>query len=281
MAIAVNFGRRNFLRLAAGGAAACFADALWLEPNWLQITRREIRMPGWPPVLDGLRVGLAADLHFRGQARDFDLLGELVRKANAEALDLMVMPGDFIDSDAGLVPALAEILRGLTAQHGVFGALGNHDGWNADPGMIRKKFGRAGIPILVNESHLVSIRGQTVAICGTDSVWAGVPDPKKMLQGVASDVPVIALVHEPDFFDEMKSIRPGVLQVSGHTHGGQCRVPLVGIAPVLPRFGRKYPYGIYEAGESRLFVTRGVGTTGLRVRFACPPELAVLTLRCG
>jgi predicted MPP superfamily phosphohydrolase len=77
----------------------------------------------------------------------------------------------------------------------------------------------------------------------------------------------------------MASSRDILLQLSGHTHGGQCRVPLLGIAPVTVNYGRKYIQGAYSRGASQLFVTRGVGTTGLRVRFACPPELAVLTLR--
>lgn len=77
----------------------------------------------------------------------------------------------------------------------------------------------------------------------------------------------------------MADQRDLLLQVSGHTHGGQCRLPLLGYAPVKVRYGRKYVYGGFSRGDSRLFVTRGIGTTGLRVRFACPPELAVLTLR--
>jgi hypothetical protein len=77
----------------------------------------------------------------------------------------------------------------------------------------------------------------------------------------------------------MAAQRNIMLQLSGHTHGGQCRVPLIGYAPVSVKYGRNYNYGEYTRGESKLFVTRGVGTTGPRIRFACPPELAVLTLR--
>jgi uncharacterized protein len=87
------------------------------------------------------------------------------------------------------------------------------------------------------------------------------------------------LVHEPDYFDTLTRHRDIVVQLSGHTHGGQCRVPLVDYAPVKVAYGRKYIYGAFQRGDSRLFVTRGLGTVGMRVRFACPPEVALLTLR--
>jgi predicted MPP superfamily phosphohydrolase len=89
---------------------------------------------------------------------------------------------------------------------------------------------------------------------------------------------VLSLVHEPDYFDEMSTFR-NLLQVSGHTHGGQCRVPFFGFVPAKVACGKKYIQGAFSRGASRLFVTRGIGTTGLRVRFACPPEVALLTLR--
>ncbi len=116
-------------------------------------------------------------------------------------------------------------------------------------------------------------------MAGTDFVWRGRPDLARTLKGIPADTPILALVHEPDYFDTMTAHREIMLQLSGHTHGGQCRVPLIGYAPVGVTFGRKYVYGGFSRGESHLFVTSGVGTTGPRIRFACPPELAVLTLR--
>jgi predicted MPP superfamily phosphohydrolase len=131
---------------------------------------------------------------------------------------------------------------------------------------------------LINRNSMLRIRGEKFAIAATDHVWLGKPDPSLALRGVSPDVPVLALVHEPDYFDEMSSFR-NLLQISGHTHGGQCRVPFLDFTPAKVRHGRKYIQGPFSRGESRLFVTRGLGTTGLRVRFACPPEVALLTLR--
>jgi predicted MPP superfamily phosphohydrolase len=156
--------------------------------------------------------------------------------------------------------------------------MGNHDGWNARGEAVGRSFERVGIPLLINRNSVIRIRGEKFAIAATDRVWLGKPDPARALRGIPSGAPVLALVHEPDFFDEM-SARRNLLQVSGHTHGGQCRVPVLGYAPAKVSYGRKYIQGPFFRGESRLFVTRGIGTTGMRVRFACPPEVAVLTLR--
>ncbi|MDB4410276.1 metallophosphoesterase, partial [bacterium] len=97
--------------------------------------------------------------------------------------------------------------------------------------------------------------------------------------GHKKDTPVISMVHEPDFFDELRSAKPLDLQLSGHTHGGQCRLPLVNYTPAKVKFGRNYIYGHFEKNASQLFVGRGIGTVGIRVRFACRPELVILTLR--
>jgi predicted MPP superfamily phosphohydrolase len=143
---------------------------------------------------------------------------------------------------------------------------------------MSRRFERAGISLLINRNSVIRIKGEKFAIAATDHVWQGKPDPLLTLRGIPPEVPVLALVHEPDFFDRMATFR-NLLQISGHTHGGQCRVPFLGYAPAKVRYGRKYIQGSFSRNESRLFVTRGLGTTGMRVRFACPPEVALLTLR--
>jgi predicted MPP superfamily phosphohydrolase len=184
-----------------------------------------------------------------------------------------------VDSVPLVMVPLLEHLRKLEAAHGVFAVMGNHDGWNIDGAMVRELFEKVGISFLINRHSLLSIGGDPLAIAGTDFIWRGKPDPVRTLKGIAPGIPVLAMVHEPDYFDVMAAQRNILLQVSGHTHGGQCRVPLAGYAPITVKYGRNYNYGEYTRGDSKLFVTRGVGTTGPRVRFACPPELAVLTLR--
>ncbi len=270
--------RRRALRLLSGGAAAAFADAFLIEPRLLTVTRKDVVSRDLPPGLEGLRIGLLADFHFR-PGKDDELIEKAVARINRENLDLVALAGDYVTEEASVLGPLLKILEKATAKHGVFAVMGNHDGWHPGRNFTRRAFEKAGISFLINQHSLLSIGGDSLAIAGTDFVWLGKPDPAATLKGIAAETPVLALVHEPDYFDVMSSQREIMLQVSGHTHGGQCRVPLVGYAPRKVTHGRKYIQGAYSRGESNLFVTRGIGTVGPRVRFACPPELAVLTLR--
>lgn len=272
------FTRRRALACLFGGAAACASDAFWIEPGHLSVTRREILSPGLPAGLDGLRIGVMADFHFKPD-QDDPLVDEAVQMLNREAPDLIALPGDFIDSHPSVLDPLLAHLKCLAPRHGVFASMGNHDGWTGAARRIRRGFEKAGIPLLVNHHSRLRIRDESLAIAATDHIWLGKPDPSRTLRGIRRETPVIALVHEPDYFDEITRHRPIQLQLSGHTHGGQCRVPIIGYTPAKVKYGEKYIHGCYERGDSRLFVTRGMGTTGLRVRFACPPEVAVLTLR--
>jgi predicted MPP superfamily phosphohydrolase len=270
--------RRTLLRVLAGGAAGAVVNAAWIEPARLTVTRRDLRCDDLPPELEGLRIGVLADFHYRPDD-DADLLERVVEQVGRERLDLITLAGDFADRDPRVLDPLASALGRMEAALGVYAVMGNHDGWHSGLEVTRRRLEKAGIHFLNNQNSLLSVRGQALAIAGTDFVWLGKPDPLLTLKGIRAGTPVIALVHEPDYFDVMAAQRKILLQVSGHTHGGQCRVPLAGYAPVTVKHGKKYIYGEYERDGSKLFVTRGVGTTGLRVRFACPPELAVLTLR--
>jgi len=270
--------RRRSMALLAAGAAGSIAHAFGIEPQWLGVTRKEVDCPLLSPGWDGLRVGVLADIHFKPE-KDEGLLCDAVEALMREKPDVIVMPGDFIDHSPGVLAPMLRILSKLSAPLGVYAGPGNHDGWNMDCDVMRRKFEECGISFLINANTRVSGRGGEMVIAATDHVWMGKPDPGRAMRGVGRDESVIALVHEPDYFDVMVEHRPMALQVSGHTHGGQCKVPVLGYAPARVAYGRKYLEGEYGVGKARLFVTRGLGTTGLRVRFACAPEVAVLTLR--
>jgi predicted MPP superfamily phosphohydrolase len=269
--------RRRALGLLTTGAAACLANAAGVEPGLLSVTRETIACDKLSGGLQGLRIGLLADFHFR-PGQDDRLLEKVVAQVRRERLDLIALSGDFVSDDPAMIRPLLEHLKQLEATHGIFAVPGNHDGWSGSHADLRRQFEAAGISFLINQHSQLSIRGESIAIAGTDYVWRGNPEPAKTLRGIAAATPVLALVHEPDYFDTMTAHREILLQVSGHTHGGQCRVPWIGYAPMKVAYGRKYVYGGYARDGSNLFVTRGVGTVGPRVRFACPPELAILTL---
>ena len=270
--------RRRALRLLAGGTAAAFTDAFLIEPRLLWVNRHDLACRNLSSGLEGLRVGVLGDFHFRPD-KDEALIEKVVARVNAENLDLMALAGDYVTQSGEVLAPLLKLLEGVQTRHGVFAVMGNHDGWHPGREFMRRSFEKAGIPFLINRNSQLRIKGDPLAVAGTDFVWLGKPDPAATLKGIAPATPVLALVHEPDYFDVMSAQRDILLQVSGHTHGGQCRVPLIGYAPAKVDFGRKYIKGAFTRGNSNLFVTSGVGTVGLRVRFACPPELAVLTLR--
>jgi uncharacterized protein len=270
--------RRNTLRLIAAGAIGSIANAAWIEPGSLSITRQDLTCRKLPPHLGGLRIALLSDFHFRPE-QDAELLEKVIRATRSERPDLIALTGDFISADPSVIAPMLRQLDTLRAEHGIFAVMGNHDGWNASSSLLRRQFEKAGITFLINHHSLLTIRGEALAVAGTDFIWQGRPDPERTLRGISAQTPILALVHEPDYFDTLRARRDILLQLSGHTHGGQCRIPFIGYTPKTVKYGKNYVYGGFSRGNSNLFVTRGVGTSGPRVRFACPPELVMLTLR--
>ncbi|MEM7396039.1 MAG: metallophosphoesterase, partial [Verrucomicrobiota bacterium] len=246
---APRMSRRAFLRLCAGGTAlgaGGLGYGFLVEPNQLAITTRDIHLNLLPPELDGLRVGVIGDLHFR-PGHDDRLLKRLVAEVKSRELDLLLVVGDYVEGhDPTVLDPMMTILKDVQAKHGFYAVMGNHDGWAASVADVRHKFEENGLGFLVNQNTQIEINGVKLAIAGTDRVWGGQPDLARTFRGLRNDIPVLALVHEPDFFDQVIRERTGILQVSGHTHGGQCRVPFAGYAPAKVRYGKKYIYGTFE-----------------------------------
>ena len=268
-------GRRRFCAML-GAAAASGGYAWGIEPRRLEVTRRTMVTPRLPGSLDGLRVAVLTDIHYNPEWQE-QSMRNAIEAANAEKPDLIFLPGDFVDVDPSVLEPLAPMLGGLRAKHGVFASIGNHDGWALAPSRVGQLLEKHGVGFLCNQSSRLNIGGQRLDVVGTDSIWSGFLDPARAFSGTRPET-TLALVHEPDPFEALGE--RSILQVSGHTHGGQCRVPFLGYAPVGVRYGRKFIYGEFQQSSGgRLFVSRGLGTTGTRVRFACIPEVAILELR--
>ena len=269
--------RQTIKSLLAATPVVAAIDAFFIEPNLLSITRRNIIFPNLPPELDGFTIAQLSDIHYKPD-KDHDLLVKVVNAVNAENVDFIALTGDYVTEDSDVLIPLMEHLSRLQSKHGIAATMGNHDGWTNSRDYYRRTFSKADIPLLINQNTKLDVNGTPLHIAGTDYVWLGSPDPTKTLKGIPPEAPVVALVHEPDYFDTMRAVRPIDLQLSGHTHGGQCRIPFIGYAPVKVKYGENYEYGYYQQDGSQLFVSRGTGTSGMRVRFACPPELAIFTL---
>jgi len=223
--------------------ATALGSAAWgfgHEPNTLTTTQQEFTLPNWPKALDGFRIAHLTDI---------SSLSECCKQ-----------------------------LSKLSASHGIIASPGNHDRWHCRVSQLRSDLNKAGIDYLQNANTTLQIKGERIFLPGLDSIWGGKIDPDRAWKGHRKDDPVLALVHEPDVFDQLHPTHPISLQLSGHTHGGQCRVPLIGYAPKTVRYGRNYVYGDFQKDQAQLWVGRGIGTVGIHVRFACSPELTMIKL---
>lgn len=241
----------------------------------------EVALPlaGLPAAFEGYRIALLSDLHvFPYTPRR--LLEQAVRVVSERAPDLVVMPGDFVSYSARRLERYRELLGRLQAPDGVLATLGNHD-HKVGAGKVRRTLEGAGVRVLHNESVGLERGGAHLAVAGLDDVLEGEPDLTAALREVDESGPALLLVHEPDLAPEnLRDPRVG-LQLSGHSHGGQIRIPFVAGAagaPRLPKLGRRYPAGRYDLPGGTLYTTRGVGVIGLPLRFACPPEVTLVRL---
>jgi predicted MPP superfamily phosphohydrolase len=277
--------------LAAAGAATVLglvAYSCFYERQHLEVTHHTIFVDRLPAALDGLRLAHLTDLHHKHFAEAY-YLRRVVEEVNRLAPDLVLLTGDFVSelrfgtrlrSSLNSVPC-ANILAGLQCAHR-WAVLGNHDAL-VDPAVITHNLEMHGFPVLNNAFAAFERNGARLWIAGVRSSTEDHPDlhaavPAEMLE---SADPVLLLAHEPDFADQVVLHGPVDLMLSGHTHGGQVRLPLLGAAK-LPRGGRKYVEGLFRFPNGmQLYVNRGIGSMKLPIRFRCRPEIAMLTLRRG
>lgn len=277
--------RRRFLRLSAALGAAGLAgfaiDAVGVEPRGPIVERVEVTLPRLSESLDGLTVAQLSDLHYDSH-RAADVIRSAVEITNQLAPDLIVLTGDFVTASHSVSRSraaldskpCAQILGDLHAPLGVFGVLGNHD-HATNPRVVTRALEAGGVTVLRNFNLRVEKSGVCFWIAGVDDVLGGGANLARTLQGAEGFT--VLLVHEPDYADVVAG-HPVDLQLSGHSHGGQVCLPLVG-SPYLPPLARKYPRGLRQVGALKLYTNRGIGTIFLPMRINCPPEITLLTLR--
>ena len=274
----------RFLLGAGGLVAAPFALRAYarnVEPRILVTEHVAVQSSRIPAALDGVRIGLLSDFHL-GNGVDEARIEQSVAQLNALKPDIALLGGDYVHR-WGLGAKAAHALRDLYAPLGVFAVLGNHDYWN-NPRQLSQtmsaEFAQAKFPfkLMRNESYQLNINNTALHIVGVDNVTVNRHDFAKAVQGVPKNEAAVLLVHEPDIADEAAAAHPFALQVSGHSHGGQVRIPFV--HPWwTPTFARKYIAGLFIVNEMQLYVTRGIGMSWMPMRFLCPPEVTLMTLR--
>jgi uncharacterized protein len=249
-----------------------------IEPHRLVVERRTVRLPQLRSALDGFQLALMSDHHlFPFTPRE--LLDSAVERVNSLHLDLILLGGDYVYTDVESIRELAPILGRLNARYGVFAVPGNYDSL-LGLDLIRGQLVAQSIEVLVNRGVHIGPSAGRLFLGGLDSVWRGVPDPIQAFAGCRKTDTALALVHEPDYFPTMVELTPVQLQLSGHSHGGQVRIPALGPL-ILPPWGRVYHTGLYQLKGRFIYTSRGLGMVELPLRFDCPPELTVITLEAA
>jgi predicted MPP superfamily phosphohydrolase len=241
----------------------------------LAVDRLTLPLRGLHPALEGFRIVQLSDFHLYPYTQ-LGFLRQVVELAVGLQPDLLVLTGDYVTLDAEAIHELAPVLGQLNARYGVYAVLGNHDLWT-NRRIVEAGFAEQRLPVLINQRVPISLGGATLHLAGLDDGWSGQADLEAALDGVPADEPTVLLVHEPDLFDEYVKDPRVVLQLSGHSHGGQVRIR--GKKPqILPHLGRKYEIGLYRINDTWLYTNRGLGYTSLPVRINCPPEITEITL---
>lgn len=261
-------------------SAALGLWAFWIEPAGLTLQRATLHVPRWRAEHGGVRVAVLTDLHVGSPHTGPEKLRRVVERANAESPDLVVLLGDYVIQ--GIVggefvepESIAAELGKLRARHGVFAVLGNHDWW-LDGARVTEALTRAGVVVLENGAARVERDGRSFWVAGVADLWTRKPDIEGCLRQVGEEDPVLLITHNPDIFPDVPERVS--LTLAGHTHGGQVNLPVVG-RPVVPsRFNQRYAMGHVIEGGRNLFVSGGVGTSIIPVRFRVPPEVVILTL---
>lgn len=278
--------RRAFLVRAVSLSAAGVAlggTAYAMTPG-VRVDRLLLRFPGLPDAFDGIRMLQLSDLHMGTYQVCVSLLRDAVKAASRERCDVVLITGDFLDQlashrETGVEVGLEALSPLLQRGQPVLLILGNHDN-SARLLDFRSDLERAGIEVLVNQARTFERDGQRLHFIGLDDLHSGRCDFDQSCSRVPVEEFRIVLQHNPDYIEYHRGGRYD-LQISGHFHGGQVRVPLLG-APFVPsRFGRKYLQGLKEYAGRKLYVSRGIGMTIIPLRIDCPSEVSVIELRKG
>jgi hypothetical protein len=275
-----HLSRRGFLLAAGGllaGGTAVGVDAFGVEPEQVELRREDVPIAGLPLSFDGFTVAHVSDLHLHdglhpAARRAMDLIA-------ATRPDFTLLTGDQCEHPSQLAE-LVPLLRATAGHSGTAVTMGN---WEYAAGIgvaeLERAAASAGAAMLCNRSLVVRRGAEALAIVGLDDPREGLPDPAVALRDVPADATAIWAFHAPGYADQLRPLGfpPPAFMLSGHTHGGQIRIPFV--PAITPTASGRFLEGWYRDTFAPLFVTRGVGTSGIRARLRCPPEVALFTLR--
>jgi predicted MPP superfamily phosphohydrolase len=275
-----DLNRRDFLKigsLALGGSFLASTVLLRTKDESGQPSLERITIPikRLHPALEGFTIAQLTDFHLYPYTQP-DLIRQAVEITNSIKPDLIVLTGDYVWRNVEAIFVLAPILSNLNATQGVYTVIGNHDIWT-NVNVVKKGLREARLPILENQGVAITNGKGSLYLAGLDDGWSGEADLDAALENAPLETPVVLLVHEPDLADVYSLDGRVALQLSGHSHGGQVRIPGFG-ALVLPYLGKKYDLGLYKVNDMWLYTNRGIGNISVPFRYNCPPEITEFTL---
>jgi predicted MPP superfamily phosphohydrolase len=282
-AFVLNRRPKTVKQIFASALLIVVALAIWsflIEPNRLVVHPATITIKSWPKQLNGLKIVAISDIHAGSPFINETKLRQIVSLANAQQPDLIVLLGDYMVRDVfyrnPMEPEkIAAVVKDLKAPMGVYAVLGNHD-WYFDGPRVRRAFENNGIKVLDNDVAETKRNGESLWLVGLADLWTRPQDVQGTLAKVPAGATIIALTHNPDTFMQLPANVS--LLLAGHTHGGQVNLPLLGRLVVPSNYGQRFAAGQVEENGRHLFVTTGIGTSILPLRFRVPPEIAVLTV---
>jgi uncharacterized protein len=273
---------RKYSRFLLVAIAILFATSVYgrgVEPRWFNTKTINVQITGLDPAFDGYRIVQLSDIHARSGIMDRQQLEKVADIANHQHPDLIALTGDYITDHPEKAEAmLTNTFSRLKAADGIVAIFGNHDREEKDDHVpITRAFANAQVNLLQNTVYSIDKNGHKLNIAGVDDVYfkyANLPLTISQLPQTGTN---ILLAHEPDFFDTAAATNKFSLQLSGHSHGGQIVIPF--LPRRLPHMARKYVSGYHTSGNAQLYVSSGVGTTGLpQARINCRPEISVIVL---
>lgn len=259
--------------------SAGHAYGFGLSPSDIEVVRTDVARPSLPSAFQGFRIAYISDIHYGSSGIRRGLVEQAFWLAIQHRPDILCLGGDIITgwSAPDSLSEVLAIVRGVSAPLGVYAVLGNHEfRWGADKSTAL--FEQAGIRTLRNERVDLTKNGMSIPLVGLDNAFnQTMPKLRRQIDALNQLRDAIVLQHTPDIAPMMGSSFRGLI-VSGHTHGGQIILPLVGQVATASRFGLVYSAGLFPAGGGTMYISRGVGAVVIPMRIHCPPEVSIIDI---
>jgi hypothetical protein len=278
--LAKEWTRRDVLKFSVASAATIAAAGLGygsIVRDHVEVSRVAVKLANLPTEFAGLTIAQMSDIH-HGLYTGPGYINRCIEIINGLKPDLIALTGDFTYGGRRYVEPCADLLRNLKARVGVYAVLGNHD-YYVGASHVSRALRDIGCSLLIDAQDRIEHRGSKICLFGVDDLYYGKTNINRLMRDVPKEAPKLVLSHNPDFIEEFAVSGHHIdFMMSGHTHGGQIRFPIIGAPHISSSYGQRYARGMNRKGPMQVYTTRGIGTVLLPTRFDCPPEIALYTL---